>query len=222
MKELHESLPYSGFPVVELPPTLPLKNVLDDILLARMSIRELRPSPLSLSTLATILHYAYGVTRDNKGTGYPRPFRVVPSGGGLYPLEIYFHSNSIEGQRAGIYHYNPSKHNLRLLDAGDKTDRILQSMIYPEIIAGASLLIFITALFERTVFKYADRGYRFILLEAGHVAQNVNLVVTALGLGSVNIGGFYDREIDELLGLDGVTHSTIYMVSIGKTNLPER
>jgi SagB-type dehydrogenase family enzyme len=80
----------------------------------------------------------------------------------------------------------------------------------------ASLTIFITALFERTVFKYGERGYRFILLEAGHVAQNINLVAAALGLGCLNIGGFFDREIDDFLSLDGITHSTIYMIAIGK------
>jgi nitroreductase len=53
------------------------------------------------------------------------------------------------------------------------------------------------------------------LLEAGHVAQNLNLVATALGLGCVNIGGYFDREIDEYLDLDGITHSTIYMLAIG-------
>jgi nitroreductase len=48
------------------------------------------------------------------------------------------------------------------------------------------------------------------------VAQNINLVANALGLGCVNIGGYYDREIDDLIGLDGVTHSTIYIVAVGE------
>jgi SagB-type dehydrogenase family enzyme len=89
-------------------------------------------------------------------------------------------------------------------------------MVQAEVGRNASLIIFITAIFERSVFKYGDRGYRFIFLEAGHVAQNINLVSNALGLGSVNIGGFFDREIDDFLDLDGVTHSTIYMIAIGK------
>jgi SagB-type dehydrogenase family enzyme len=94
---------------------------------------------------------------------------------------------------------------------------ISKRLVQSDIGQNASLIVFITAVFERSVFKYGDRGYRFIFLEAGHVAQNINLVATALGLGSVNIGGFFDREIDEFLDLDGVTHSTIYMVAIGGT-----
>ena len=78
------------------------------------------------------------------------------------------------------------------------------------------MIVFITAVFERSVFKYGDRGYRFVLLEAGHVAQNINLAVTALGLGCVNIGGFFDRDIDEFLGIDGLTHSSVYLMAIGK------
>jgi SagB-type dehydrogenase family enzyme len=78
------------------------------------------------------------------------------------------------------------------------------------------MVIFITSVFERSVFKYGDRGYRFIFLEAGHVAQNINLVAYGLGLASVNIGGFLDRRVDDFLGLDGLTHSTIYMIAIGE------
>jgi len=79
----------------------------------------------------------------------------------------------------------------------------------------SSVLFFITALFERATFKYGDRGYRFVLLEAGHVAQNINLASGGLRLGCMNIGGFFDRQIDDLLGLDGVTHSTVYLVAVG-------
>jgi SagB-type dehydrogenase family enzyme len=89
-------------------------------------------------------------------------------------------------------------------------------MDYPELALGASLIVFITAIFERSIFKYGDRGYRFVFLEAGHVGQNINLVTNALGLGCTNIGGFFDRQIDDFLGIDGVTHSTIYMMAIGK------
>ncbi len=66
-------------------------------------------------------------------------------------------------------------------------------MVQPEIGLTATVLIFITALFERSTFKYQDRGYRFTLIEAGHVAQNMKLTATALGFSSVNLGGFFDR-----------------------------
>ena len=216
VKRLHESLPFEGYPIVPLPrEAAPLTLSLAAAIAARASVRDLRPSVLTLKQVGTLLRHAYGVTRENKGAS-ARPFRVVPSGGALYPLEIFFHSARIKGLRAGLYHYNPSENQLRLLREGDETERIANAMVQAEVARGASLTIFITAFFERSVFKYKDRGYRFVLLEAGHVAQNLNLTATACGLGCVNIGGFFDREIDEFLGLDGVTHSTIYMVAIGK------
>lgn len=217
MKDYHLSLPYEGYPVISLPKSLtPLKQALDDIILSRSSVRNFTPAPVTLSDLATLLHLAYGETRDNKDTGYSRPFRVVPSGGGLYPLEIFFYSGHVLDLEAGVYHYNPSKHHLRFLDPGEKTQKIAHAVVYPDLIKNSSLLIFITAIFERSNFKYRDRGYRFTLLEAGHVAQNLNLVSLGLGMGSVNIGGYFDREIDDFLGLDGITHSTIYLIAFGK------
>lgn len=216
MESFYETLPFEGYPITNLPQASTLESVgLADALVNRTSTRDLTPISLSLLNLTTLLHYGYGVTRDNHGTNFPRPFRTVPSGGALYPLEIFFHASNIEELPAGLYHYNPSHHHVRLLRAGDETDGIAPSVVQPEVVRETSVTIFLTAIFERSIFKYGDRGYRFTLIEAGHVAQNINLVATALGLGILNIGGFFDREIDELLGIDGVTHSTLYMLGIG-------
>jgi SagB-type dehydrogenase family enzyme len=147
--------------------------------------------------------------------GFPRPFRTVPSAGAMYPLEIYFHNAHVEGLKAGLYHYNSAMNHVCILREGDESRGIGAAVVQPQIVHNASLIVFITAMFERTTYKYGDRGYRFVLLEAGHVAQNINLVVNGLGLGCVNLGGYFDRQIDDLLGLDGVTHSTIYMIAVG-------
>jgi SagB-type dehydrogenase family enzyme len=216
-QELHESLPFEGFPLVELPaPLATPASSLSDTILKRVSVRNFSPRPFSLGEVATLLHYSYGVTRDNQETNLPRPFRVVPSGGALYPLEIFFHCVGVDDLLPGLYHYNPANHCIRRLREGDERQAIADSIIQPEVALESSLMIFITAMFERTVFKYGDRGYRFAFLEAGHVAQNMNLVATALKLGCVNIGGFYDRDVDAFLDLDGILHSTIYMMAIGQ------
>lgn len=216
MDTLYESLPFEGYPITQLPEPSALSFIsLEDALLNRTSTRNLSPIPLSLLHLATLLHYGYGITRPNQGTNFPRPFRTVPSGGALYPLEIFFHVTHVEELPAGLYHYNPSQNHVRFLREGDQTEHIATSVVQPEVVRGTSVNIFLTAVFERSIFKYGDRGYRFILIEAGHVAQNMNLVSTALGLGILNIGGFFDREIDDLLGIDGVNHSTLYMIGIG-------
>lgn len=217
MAEMATSLPYSQYPATPLPTAMtPLTRPLGDILTSRVSARSLAGVSLTLADLATLLHHAYGVTRDNAGTVYPRPFRVVPSGGALYPLEIYFHTTRVQGLDAGLYHYNPTHHLVRQLGYGDRSRQICEAVVQSELFSNVSLTIFITALFERSVFKYGERGYRFALIEAGHVAQNLNLVAHGLGLAAVNVGGFFDREVDDLLGIDGLEHSTIYLTAIGQ------
>jgi len=216
MALMWESLPFEGYPVVELPlERTPLDMPLGQAIESRVSARALTPVPVALADLATLLHSAYGITRLNLGTGYPRPFRSVPSGGALYPLELFCHTTLVEGIGSGLFHYDPTLNALHHLRERDATDKIARAIVQPELVAGASLVLFVTALFARTTFKYGDRGYRFALLEAGHVAQNVSLACTGLGLVSVVLGGFFDRRADELLKLDGVTHSTIYMIAVG-------
>jgi SagB-type dehydrogenase family enzyme len=182
----------------------------------RRSAQTLKPSELSLQDVATLLHYAYGVNRQYVNKALQRSLRHVPSAGALYPLEIFFQSNRVKSLEPGLYHYHPIRHHMRLLQPALSPTRISEALIQPDIASGASLIIFITGLFERSIFKYGDRGYRYCLIEAGHVAQNLDLVSTALGLGFMNVGGFFDRRVDEFLGLDGVTHSVLYLVAIGE------
>lgn len=216
MSELQESLPYDGYPVVELPSAFAAPSVyLIDAIESRRSVRDYTPEPLSLAQMSTLLNYSYGVSRANIGAPIGRSFRVTPSGGALYPLELYVHSASITGLQPGLYHFNPIRNHLRHLVSEDLSEAISGALVQPEIGLGASAIVFLTGIFERSIFKYGDRGYRFIFLEAGHVAQNINLIAAGLDLACVNLGGFFDREIDKLLGIDGVTHSAIYLVALG-------
>jgi SagB-type dehydrogenase family enzyme len=215
MKDLQESLRFSGYPATPLPPPLTrLSLPLAKAITSRMSSRTLCPCRITLRNLATLLHYAYGI-RHGQATSSPRRFRVVPSAGALYPLELFFHSVRIPGLPGGLYHYSPAENNVRWLHSHN-AEALAGAMVDPTQVEGAALLIFITAIFERSIFKYGDRGYRFILLEAGHVAQNLNVVANSLGLGNCNIGGFYDEEVDSFLRVDGVTHSTMYIIALGK------
>jgi SagB-type dehydrogenase family enzyme len=213
-----DSFSYDGYPATPLPPPAQIDTAFSQVVASRVSARSPRPEQLELPQLAALLHHAYGITRSNEGTGFTRPFRSAPSGGGLYPLEIYFHSKHVTGLAPGLYHYSPAKNELRLLRPGDQTPRIAEGLVpfQSNIAHDTSVIFFLTATFERSTFKYATRGYRFILLEAGHVAQNINLVATGLGLGCLNIGGYYDRAIDRVLGIDGVAQSTVYMVAVCK------
>ena len=73
-----------------------------------------------------------------------------------------------------------------------------------------------TGVFGRSKWKYRQRAYRYVYLDAGHIAQNLALAAEALGLGSCQIGALYDEEANELLGVDGIEESTIYMTTVGR------
>jgi SagB-type dehydrogenase family enzyme len=230
MGEMHETFPYDAYPATRLPePSAEMPLSVRDAILARRTARVLEPVPVALETLSSLLSLAYGVTARNEGTGFTRPFRAVPSGGALYPLELFFHAIHVEGIAPGLYHYNPLRHEVRRLREGDFSREIAAALVQRDAAYDSSLLLFITAFFERSAFKYGERAYRFALLEAGHVAQNVALAATALGLGTRCIGGFFDRAVDAFLDLDGCTQSALYLVALGRIaddgvhgpNLPE-
>jgi SagB-type dehydrogenase family enzyme len=217
MRSLHEVKQFKGAARIPLPSEMPVsRRSFDDVLSTRVSARQFGGEAVRLDQLAKVLHMSYGVTRDNAGTHFPRPFRTIPSGGALYPLNIYVHATRVEGLGAGLYHFNPNEHALDVLREGDEITRVAGSLIQGDLALRAAAVLFITATFHRTVFKYGDRGYRFVLLEAGHLAQNANLTAQEMGLATTNIGGYTDRNIDRLLGLDGVNESTVYLMLLGR------
>lgn len=218
MVRMTESFAYDGYPMVELPaPFSDLEASLGTTITSRSTPAGIEPIDLTLEQLSTLLYAGYGVTRSNEDTQFLRPFRTAPSGGALYPLEIYLSTKHVDGLDAGLYHYSAADHALRGLRKGDLSSKVAEVLVefQADLAFDASLMLMVTAAFGRTTFKYGARGYRFVMLEAGHVAQNINLAATAYDLGCFNIGGFYDRQADAFLGLDGITQGTVYMMAIG-------
>ena len=115
----------------------------------------------------------------------------------------------------GLYHYDVRSHELVERRAGNLQRAMAAIALGQEMVLGANAIVVITALLDRTMQKYKQRGYRYALMEAGHLAQNICLVAAGLGLGSVPIGGFFDRELGELLALDQSEELAIYAVCTG-------
>ena len=203
-------------PAVELPrPSLP-SVPLSDAVRVRRSARAFDRRPLTLGELATVLHTAYGVTHASLGeVGEGLPLRTVPSGGALYPLDIYVIALRVEGLARDLYHYDPLRHALELLHRESLVGRLRGLSVYPELVEPAGAIVLVAAMFWRSRFKYGLRGYRFALLEAGHLGQNLLLAAAAFDLAAVPVGGFYDGRVDDLLQIDGVNESVVYGFSIG-------
>ena len=214
MQRLREVKPYLDRPHRQLPAgTDPALGRFRDTLADRASARGFGAGGLALSDLADVLRCAYGPTRDERDRGFPRRFRTSPSGGALYPLELYVWAREVTGLPPGLYHLDPLDDELDELP--DPVDDPAAAFVQSDLVASAAAVLLLSAVFFRSTFKYGDRGYRFVLLEAGHVAQNVMLAAQAAELATVPIGGYFDRELDRTLGLNGVDESVVYTVALG-------
>lgn len=208
-------------PSVALPAPQYSDMALGEVVVERRSRRELEPGPVSLQDLSTMLHAGYGVTREADTPEGKQRLRAVPSGGALYPLEIYPVARDVEGLAAGLYHYHPFRHALEVLREEDTTDALHRIMFsppeVPDIPATCAVAFFIVGIFWRSRFKYGMRGLRWVLIEAGHIGQNMLLAAESLGLGAIPWGGFWDRKVDAFLGIDGVNESVVYCLAAGQT-----
>lgn len=195
---------------------------LSEAILGRLSCRQFLEEPIELRKLGNLLHAAYGVlgTIELWGEFCERP---VPSGGGLYPLELYVINQRVNELSGGVYHYVPLGHRLEVVRPDPLPGMLTAEMFLgqPYLIGAAAVVVF-TAIVERSLWKYEDRGYRYILLECGHAAQNLNLCAAAWGLGSLNLGGFFDQDLSALLCLDSDHEIVMYGIAVGKPKTGDR
>lgn len=225
LKEMAEQ-PYKKYSLDDkaVLPSLEPGNDLEETLAARRSRRLYTGEAISLEQLSRLLHFSYGRTGDG---GRKRP---VPSGGALYPLEIYVAARKVEGLEPWLYHYDIEENSLDVVVREDpwpdlKECLALQDMDDPDTCAA---VIFVTAIFERSTIKYQDRGYRMILMEAGEVGQSMALLATRMGLGSYFLGGFTDDALSDVLRIDGVGEAPLLPMVVGvpvpagATSAPER
>ena len=205
---------YKTYPEAErvpLPePAWPSGVSVNEALDARRSRRDYSARPLPPSALSALLHAAQGITFERVG------FRAAPSAGALYPIEIYPVIHDADGIPPGVYHYAVQAHEIERLESGDFRGRVTRAGLYQAFLGEAGVCFLLSAVFQRTRWKYRERAYRYVLLEAGHVGQNIYLAATALGLGACAVGAFYDRQYNELLGLDGEEEAVLYAVSVGQ------
>lgn len=194
------------------------ESALMRLLRARESCRQYERRSLPLEKLATLLAGAYGIARVDRKIldGAGTLLRSVPSAGGLFPLEVYLALQLVEGASDGLYHFNVRKHSLEPLSTGMCLSDFSPVLYTYPFIENANAVLFLSAVFARTQKKYGSRGYRYILLEAGHVAQNICLLAAAAGLGSLCMGAFSDARLNRMLGLDGATEATVYAVAVGQ------
>jgi SagB-type dehydrogenase family enzyme len=206
---------YPDAPRVDLPDPARCETALFEALARRRSVRAYAPEPLSPSELAALLWAAAGVTAREGGFA----FRTAPSAGGLYPIEHYVVVNRVEGLAQGLYHYDVLGRALERLHAGDLRLPVARAALDQQIAALAPVVFVWTAVLERSRWKYGERFLRYVLLDAGHIAQNVALAATALGLGTCQIAAIFDEEAATLLGVDPDEEPVVYMSTAGRPQI---
>ena len=181
---------------------------LEETLLHRRSIRDYTDEALSLEEVSQLLWAAQGITEAWGG-------RTAPSAGALYPLEVYLVIGDVEDLAHGVYQYRPDGHELVKVKDGDVREELAEAALGQDSVRNGAIDIVIAAVYERTTVKYGERGIRYVHMEAGHAAQNIYLQATALDLGTVTIGAFYDDSVRDIVGMPEYV-APLYVIPVGK------
>ena len=185
------------------PPDWDRLGPLGESLLERRSVRSYSPETITEEDLSLLLASACGISDPVNS------LRTAPSGGATYPLDLYVVSET------GVEEYVPEDHSLVVIKEGDTRSSLAHHSYRQSFIARAPVTFVICADYPRITSRYRDRGIRYAILEAGHIAQNLALAATGLDLGSCQIGALYDDEVNELVGVDGTEESVVYMSAVG-------
>ncbi len=191
------------------------KISIEKAILLRRSIRDYKKEPIPIEKLSMILWSAQGITNPQLR------FRAAPSAGATYPLEIYLvvGNNGLVLSNnsylpAGIYKYNVLRHSIILLKRGDHREDLAKEALNQKWVRKAPISIVICGVYERTTSRYGERGIRYVHIEVGHVGQNIYLMSTALGLGTVAVGAFHDNGVARVISAEPNEHP-LYIMPIG-------
>jgi SagB-type dehydrogenase family enzyme len=175
---------------------------LEEAIYKRRSVRSFTSQQLTWEQISQLLWATQGETDKERG------FRAAPSAGALYPLEIYLLNAE------GMFHYIPSGHKLEMVSKKDLRPSLARAALFQNFISEAPVSIVVCAVYGRTMRRYGQRGRRYVHIEVGHAAENLNLQAVSLGLGSVCVGAFDDQAIRSLLALPS-GYEPLYIIPVG-------
>lgn len=209
--------PDPGIPMSPLPDpkTIAIADIdLRTAIDRRHSVRLYRDEPLSMEDLSYLLWCTQGVKAVTKR---PCTLRTVPSGGARHAFETYLMVRAVTGLEPGIYRFLAIEHALQLVKPGTQTLQDVTDLCGDQKMVELSAVTFIwTAVPYRMIWRYNQRAYRGLFLDAGHVCQNLYLAAEAIDCGVCAINAFFDDEFNTYLGFDPTRQFVIYCASLGK------
>jgi SagB-type dehydrogenase family enzyme len=190
------------------------KVSVEEAIKERRTIRDFGPKPLTVVQLSQLFWSAQGITDERSG------LRAAPSGGALYPLDVYavVGEGGVEGLQPGVYHYHPASHSVQLVRKGDRRKEVASASLWQMWMARAPVIFIITSEYERITRKYGKRGIRYAQIEVGHVGQNIFLQSGALGLGAGIAGAFHDDSVAKAIGAP-TAHKPLLIMPVGYKKL---
>ncbi|MBN1231284.1 MAG: SagB/ThcOx family dehydrogenase [Anaerolineales bacterium] len=211
--------PESYTKLMECAPTQPLPDItrfgnpIKELIGQRVSLRQYKDTPISQEELAFLLWSTQGVKGMVEGKVSKR---TVPSAGARHPFETVLLVNQVDKLSSGLYQYYPYTHELADLDAeSDIGAKLAEACLGQKMIQESAVTFFWVAEAMRTVWRYGERGYRYIFLDAGHVCQNLYLAAESIDCGVCAIGAYDDDAVNNLLGLDGENRYVPYIATLG-------
>jgi SagB-type dehydrogenase family enzyme len=206
-----------SLPVTSLPDpgsVTPAHDSLSTVISSRTSVRSFSPDPVQLEHLSYLLWCTQGVKKIIPGHA---TFRTVPSAGARHALETYLLINNVESLEPGLYRYCAIEHLLVRLPAEITiADDITHACWDQGFIKTCAATFIWTAVPYRMTWRYGDRGYRYLHLDAGHVCQNLYLGAESIGCGTCAVAAFHDQSMNALLQLDGESQFVIYLAAVGR------
>ena len=190
---------------------------------ARKSERIYTDEPMTQEQLAFMLWSAQGI-KSTRGEGMVSTFRPVPSGGARHPFDLYVAVRSVTGLENGFYHYLPTK-NVgekkvtieRLGPLMDDYETGMNKMVVGQKwVVKAPVVLFVSCTPYRAEWRYVDAAHRVMLIDLGHLGQNLMLSATAMGLGSCCLAAYHQEYCDEIFGLNSIDEYTVYALPVGK------
>jgi SagB-type dehydrogenase family enzyme len=187
------------------------------VLLQRRTWRKFSSEAITLAALGNLLGLTFGVRHWIK---LPKigsvAVKTSPSGGSMHPIEAYVLARNIDELAAGFYHYSATDHRLEFFKRGATSRDITRLLANQWWYGPAAFVVFLTAVFQRTRWKYDyARAYRAVLIEAGHLCQTFCLTATSMGLAPFCTMAFADSKIEKALGIDGISESALYVAGAG-------
>ncbi|MEE4195623.1 MAG: SagB/ThcOx family dehydrogenase [Anaerolineae bacterium] len=218
--------PALELPIPEDAVIIPLPNIaaiehhqmtLIDSILQRRSLRQYSQDPLTLEELSLLLFTSQGIQELREGSKNQVTFRTVPSAGARHAFETFVLINRVEEVPAGLYRYSALQHALVQVNTdADIAERVTEGCYGQKQVLNSAVTFVWAAVAERMTWRYVERGYRYLHLDAGHVCQNVSLVAEAINCGVCAIAAYDDETLNGVLGLDGEELFAIYAAALGK------